>query len=82
MDMLGEERPGEDAQAGGADDGSETLQEVAAIGRALEDSAALEAPSHHVVEAVRRIEAGAARHRRGLLQAGPPVNNFLRFLPT
>ena len=59
--MIGEERPGVDAEAGCPDEGGQARDEIGPVGVIPEDRAPLQPPDHHVLEDSRRIEARLAR---------------------
>ena len=83
VQVVGEQRPGEDGEPGPADDLRQAGDEVGVIPVISKEQAALDAPHHHVVQGAGGIEARAARHGRHGYQGAPgEVNTKYYKYPT
>jgi hypothetical protein len=65
MGMVREAGPGVDGESARLHERGQAGHEVGAVGIIPEDGGALDSPHHHVVEGLRRIEAGLAGHGTG-----------------
>ncbi len=63
--VVRQARPGEDGEGARLRECGQAPDEVPPVGVVPEDGAALQAPHHHVMERVRRIQAGLSRHGGG-----------------
>ncbi len=62
--VVREESPGEDGERAPLGERGQAPGEVRPVGVVPEDGAALQAPDLHVVQRVRRVQAGVSRHGR------------------
>ena len=63
--MIWEERPGEDGERSGVHERRQAGDEVGAIDVIPEQGCPLDPPHHHMVQGVRGVQTGLARHHEG-----------------